>query len=301
MIGSLQGEICLWWGIFIASASIAQGAQWTGSVILWFELFSKTVFAHRILSPAFTSAILLFLSGIPLLEEKVNNSCCECLMLHFSNNRTNKRLKTLFLTIEPTLRRTTSSATIRPMWSSSSAPHHSSCSPLPFTRPSPICYRWPPIIFFLSPTSNVLSASAAVSFPSTTSLLRRGESWPETMWRRGRWVNLVEKLMEISNLFQLLLFKGHRQSTLSEERCVQFQKWSHYHTNWTVPSLLHVLNTYICQPWINVFSVHIFHFSKELMKGIFSHAPPALKCKSCWVSYFSFRNDDLSGPANNLF
>merc|ERR1719458_1841845 len=38
------------------SASIAQGAQWTG-----------------VLSPVFTSAILLFLSGIPLLEEKADN------------------------------------------------------------------------------------------------------------------------------------------------------------------------------------------------------------------------------------
>jgi len=50
------GEICLWWGIFIASASIAQGPQWTG-----------------VLSPVFTSAILLFLSGIPLLEEKADD------------------------------------------------------------------------------------------------------------------------------------------------------------------------------------------------------------------------------------
>ena len=47
------GEICLWLGLFLVSASIAEDVQWTGA-----------------LSPAFTAAILLFLSGIPLLEQK---------------------------------------------------------------------------------------------------------------------------------------------------------------------------------------------------------------------------------------
>lgn len=47
------GEITLWIGIFTVSTSICSGGQWAG-----------------ILSPVFTAAILLFLSGIPLLEQK---------------------------------------------------------------------------------------------------------------------------------------------------------------------------------------------------------------------------------------
>ena len=47
------GEISLWLGLFLVSASIAEAAQWAGAA-----------------SPAFTAAILLFLSGIPLLEQK---------------------------------------------------------------------------------------------------------------------------------------------------------------------------------------------------------------------------------------
>ena len=47
------GEICLWIGIFVVSTSICgNGGKWTG-----------------ILSPLFTASILLFLSGIPLLEK----------------------------------------------------------------------------------------------------------------------------------------------------------------------------------------------------------------------------------------
>jgi len=49
------GEICLWWGVFLVSTSIVEGTQWTG-----------------ILSPLFTSFILLFFSGIPLLEAKAD-------------------------------------------------------------------------------------------------------------------------------------------------------------------------------------------------------------------------------------
>ncbi|XP_059165380.1 uncharacterized protein LOC131947973 isoform X1 [Physella acuta] len=47
------GEITVWIGIFLISTSILQYGQWTA-----------------ILSPLFTMAILLFLSGIPLLEQK---------------------------------------------------------------------------------------------------------------------------------------------------------------------------------------------------------------------------------------
>jgi len=47
------GEISLWIGLFILSTSICIGGQWAG-----------------VLSPLFTASILLFLSGIPLLEKK---------------------------------------------------------------------------------------------------------------------------------------------------------------------------------------------------------------------------------------
>jgi len=50
------GEIIIWIGIFLISSSICVGGQWAG-----------------VLSPLFTAFILLFLSGIPLLEEKSDN------------------------------------------------------------------------------------------------------------------------------------------------------------------------------------------------------------------------------------
>lgn len=47
------GEIIIWIGMFIISTSICVDGKWAG-----------------VLSPLFTMAILLFLSGIPLLEKK---------------------------------------------------------------------------------------------------------------------------------------------------------------------------------------------------------------------------------------
>ena len=64
------GEISLWLGLFLVSASIAEGAQWTGA-----------------LSPAFTAAILLFLSGsarfvfkdpVGIIPNVVQNSVNSC-------------------------------------------------------------------------------------------------------------------------------------------------------------------------------------------------------------------------------
>ncbi|KAK2147822.1 hypothetical protein LSH36_532g02027 [Paralvinella palmiformis] len=49
------GEMLIWWGVFIMSTNIMTGAQWLA-----------------VLSPIFTMMILLFLSGIPLLEKKAD-------------------------------------------------------------------------------------------------------------------------------------------------------------------------------------------------------------------------------------
>lgn len=49
------GEILVWWGAFLLSVEVIDGKFWTA-----------------ILSPLFLMAILLFLSGIPLLEQKAD-------------------------------------------------------------------------------------------------------------------------------------------------------------------------------------------------------------------------------------
>lgn len=49
------GEILLWWGIFVASTPVLEGTEW-----------------FVILGPVFLTLLLLFLSGIPLLEESAD-------------------------------------------------------------------------------------------------------------------------------------------------------------------------------------------------------------------------------------
>ncbi|CAN1265671.1 hypothetical protein LINPERPRIM_LOCUS12310 [Linum perenne] len=49
------GEILLWWGIFVASAPVLKGAEWL-----------------VILGPIFLTLLLLFLSGLPLLEDSAD-------------------------------------------------------------------------------------------------------------------------------------------------------------------------------------------------------------------------------------
>ncbi|XP_068305528.1 uncharacterized protein [Pyrus communis] len=49
------GEIFLWWGVFVASTPVLEGAEWL-----------------VILGPIFLTLLLLFISGIPLLEESAD-------------------------------------------------------------------------------------------------------------------------------------------------------------------------------------------------------------------------------------
>lgn len=49
------GELLLWWGVFVASAPVLDGAEWL-----------------VILGPIFLTLLLLFVSGLPLLEESAD-------------------------------------------------------------------------------------------------------------------------------------------------------------------------------------------------------------------------------------
>ncbi|XP_031105421.1 uncharacterized protein LOC116010240 isoform X2 [Ipomoea triloba] len=49
------GEIVLWWGIFVASTPVLKGAEWL-----------------VVFSPVFITLLLLFVSGLPLLEESAD-------------------------------------------------------------------------------------------------------------------------------------------------------------------------------------------------------------------------------------
>lgn len=49
------GEITLWWGIFLIATNVLRGAEWVA-----------------VLSPLFITAIILFLSGVPLLENSAD-------------------------------------------------------------------------------------------------------------------------------------------------------------------------------------------------------------------------------------
>ena len=157
--------------------------------------------SKRVLSPIFTSWTLLFFSGIPLLEEKVNYFLCK-----------------LFLSFQLT-RRTTSSATTRPTWSSRSAPPRFSFYRLPSTRLCPIWSRWEyktrfVSIFFCMTSQirctthckcliilhyhlNLPSVSAAASSRSTTSSARSGEGWPGTTLRRARYMKIGQYFSKV--------------------------------------------------------------------------------------------------------
>ena len=63
------GEMCVWLGLWLVSASIARAEQWAGLLSPggWSWPVSPVLMVSM---SVFTASTLLFLSGIPLLEEK---------------------------------------------------------------------------------------------------------------------------------------------------------------------------------------------------------------------------------------
>ncbi|XP_074646496.1 uncharacterized protein LOC141902590 [Tubulanus polymorphus] len=54
------GEMLVWWGVFLISVNVLRYSQWVS-----------------IASPVFTTLILLFLSGIPIMEKKADERYCK--------------------------------------------------------------------------------------------------------------------------------------------------------------------------------------------------------------------------------
>ena len=246
-IASYQGEICLWWGLFVVSASIAQGAQWTGSVLLQHPSFSSSLSSWRPPSvpirtsgnsyflkrkspqgsqsslhfchPAFPQwdstsggkgkTLLLWMSGALFQEQNKQRSKQRVKnKQRVNNNKTNPPQADNKFRNDPSyieFKQRTSPLLLLP------PPLYKAIPNLIQVTRSPILYRWLLLrIFSPSTSSTLFSVSAAVSFPSTTSSVRRGENWPKTIWRRGRWIDLV------GNLIYNLFFEGDCQSTLRD-------------------------------------------------------------------------------------
>nr|XP_019704998.1 uncharacterized protein LOC105041301 isoform X2 [Elaeis guineensis] len=65
------GELLLWWGIFVASTPVLKGAEWL-----------------VVIGPVFLTLLLLFVSGIPLLEESADKRFSSVAEYRFYKNTT---------------------------------------------------------------------------------------------------------------------------------------------------------------------------------------------------------------------